>query len=182
MIMEAYNHGRYQFVHNGHFNTFKYILNNYDTLFVGIANPLRAPVPKISDAELVKSLTRARAPENNPLSYWQRYQMIHGTLTTEGYSPSRFHILPHFAYYDCDNWHEFIPTDATIVLAPGDTHHERKVNLYQKIGWKVEIIPRLKGISGEIVDKEFPDGNWRELVPKGAIPTLEDYIISHKLL
>jgi len=175
----GYNHGRYQPIHNGHLNTLRYILDNYDSLVIGIANPMRAPVPDISDTELKKSLTRARAPENNPHSYWERLQMINDSLIGEGYSPERFNILPHFAYYDCENWKDFIPPDATIVLAPGDTHHDRKVRLYQSKGWDVEIIPKLDGISGAILDNEFPDGNWRELVPKGAISTLEKHIVQH---
>lgn len=41
----GYNHGRFQPLHNGHFSTFQKILEKYDELWIGIANPLRQLPP-----------------------------------------------------------------------------------------------------------------------------------------
>ena len=63
----GYTHGRFQPVHNGHFNTFLKILENYDELWIGIANPLREYPPNMAafDKELQKSLSET-LPTNRP--------------------------------------------------------------------------------------------------------------------
>ena len=40
MIHIGYTHGRFQPIHNGHFHIMLQILEEYDELWIGIANPL----------------------------------------------------------------------------------------------------------------------------------------------
>jgi len=171
----GYNHGRFQPLHNGHFNTLKHILEHYDELWVGIANPLRIPVPNMGklDPKLQESLSKAREPENNPYTYLERYEMVYGALSEDGVDMRRVHILPHFGFYETDVWTDFIPKGATIVLFSKDYHHYEKIKVYKDSGFQLEFIEPLPGVSGSILDKEWPDGNWRELVPKGVVPILE---------
>ncbi|MFC1687107.1 adenylyltransferase/cytidyltransferase family protein [Patescibacteria group bacterium] len=173
----GYNHGRFQPLHNGHFNTFLKILKKYDELWVGIANPLRNIPPnmeKLSD-DLRESLERARDPKNNPYSFIERYEMIRNALFEHGVDMNRVHILPHFGFYEAENWKEFIPKGATIVLSAKDYHHYSKIKIYKDMGWEVDFVEPLPGVSGSILDKEWPNGTWRELVPKGAWKILESH-------
>ena len=74
MATIGYTHGRFQPLHNGHFNTFLKILKKFDELWIGIANPLRnylANMDKLNK-DLQKSLKRARDPKNNPYSFLER--------------------------------------------------------------------------------------------------------------
>ncbi len=171
----GYNHGRFQPLHNGHFNTFLEILEKFDELCIGIANPLRNQPPNFEklDKNLQTSLKRARDPKNNPYTFLERYEMIRLALIAHGVDMKRVRILPHFGYYETENWKELIPKNATIVLSAKDYHHYYKVKIYEENGWKVEFLDPLPGISGTLFKKEWPDGNWRELVPKGIVKFLE---------
>ncbi len=74
----GYTHGRFQPLHNGHFNTFLKILEKYDELWIGIANPTRTYPPnmdKLSE-ELRESIKKAKDPSNNPYTFLERYEMI----------------------------------------------------------------------------------------------------------
>lgn len=171
----GYNHGRFQPLHNGHFNTFLKILEKYDELWIGIANPLRQLPPnfeKLDDA-LKKDLLQARDPKNNPYTFLERYDMIYESLLAYGADMKRVRILPHFAYYESDHWKEFVPKNATIVLCLKDYHHYAKVNIYKDNGWAVDFVEPRPGVSGSIFDQEWPDGNWRDLVPAGTRKVLE---------
>ncbi len=107
----GYNHGRFQPLHNGHFNTFLKILEKYDELWIGIANPLRQLPQDFEklEADLQQSVKRARDPKNNPYTYFERYEMVWNSLQQHGVDMSRVHIAPHFAYYETVNWKDFIP-------------------------------------------------------------------------
>ena len=177
----GYTHGRFQPLHNGHFNTFLKILERFDELWVGIANPLRNQPPNMDklDKNLQKSLGRARDPENNPYSFIERFEMIRNSLIEHGVDMARVRIMPHFAYYETDRWRDFIPKEATIVLSAKDYHHYTKIKVYEDEGWKVEFVDPLPGISGTLLKKEWPNGKWREMVPKGARKFLESKLLSH---
>ena len=45
----GYTHGRYQPLHNGHFQVFLQILDKYDEIWIGITNP-ECKVPKNIDS------------------------------------------------------------------------------------------------------------------------------------
>jgi len=172
----GYTHGRFQPLHNGHFNTFLKILEKYDELWIGIANPTRTLPPDMEELneELRESIKKAKALGNNPYTFLERYEMIKLSLEKNGVDMKRARILPHFGFYETENWKDFIPKNATIILAAKDYHHYAKVQVYKDNGWEVDFIDPLPGISGSIFDKEWPNGEWRELVPEGTRIVLEN--------
>ncbi len=174
----GYTHGRYEPLHNGHFSVHLEILRDYDFLWVGITNPLRIYPPNMEqlDSDLRKSLEHARAPENNPYNYAQRLEMTTKSLIYQGVDIGRVRVLPHFGYYDMPNWRDFMPPKecSDIVLAPKDIHHEKKMEIYRREGWNVVTVPQIPGVSGKIFDQEFPDGDWRRLVPRGTLEVIEE--------
>lgn len=174
----GYTHGRYQPLHNGHLHIMINILNEYNLLYIGIANPLlkwpcllKKENPEIYSKELFQSIKKARDPINNPFTYLERYKMIEDSLIKEGIDHSRFKILPHFGFYDLKHWDQFIPqpSEARIILAQKDYHHYEKIKKYKKMGWSIDYKSLLEGVSGELFDQNFPNGNWQELVPKGSV-------------
>ena len=173
MKIIGYTHGRFQPFHKGHLAILLYILNNYDELWVGISNPLRRLPYNIENYEvsIKKSILEARSEKKNLFTFLEREMMIIETLKDEGVDMGRVKILPHFGYYEEDNWVDFLPPKelTTIVLHCKDSHHDAKVDYYKKIGWKLEIIPLLKeGYSGTLFHNEYPGGNWQDLVPEGT--------------
>jgi len=178
----GYTHGRFQPVHNGHFGVFLKILEQYEQLWIGIANPERfipnsfASLPK----ELRESVMQARAPDNNPYSYVERQEMIFNSLAHASIDMKRVRILPHYSFYDTPQWKDFMPPkdDSVIILPAKDTHHYSKVEVYRQEGYQVEMMPLISGISGKIFDAAWPNGNWQELVPHGTIEVLEEKLKS----
>jgi hypothetical protein len=177
----AYTHGRYQPIHNGHFLTMLHILENYNQLWIGIANPLLCYPPLLdpTNNDLVKSIQRARDSKNNPYSFLERLEMILDSFIVYGIDIKRIKVLPHFAFYDIPTWYNFIPDPSRtdIILSSKDYHHYEKIKIYKSLGWNVAFIEKVEGISGEVFDTFFPNGNWRSLVPEGAIPHIEKKII-----
>jgi len=182
-MLIAYTHGRYQPLHNGHFQMFLKILEKHDQLWIGISNPSRKMPENIDsfDPMLKESVLRARAPENNPFSYTERQEMIIMAFIREGIDISRIRILPHYGFYEEKNWEDFMPPkeNSVIALSPKDPHHDAKIERYKKGGWEVKIIPQFPGISGSVFDKAWKDGNWRDLVPRGAKEIIEKNLTSY---
>ena len=95
----AYTHGRFQPLHNGHLPVLLYILNKYDELWIGIANPLRRLPNNIDkyDSDLKKSIFEARKDSKNIFSFIERKKMILDTLKDEGVDLNRIKINPYFS-------------------------------------------------------------------------------------
>ena len=178
MTKIGYTHGRFQPLHKGHLPVLLYILDNYDELWVGISNPLRRLPHNIEnfDDELKKSIKEARLDSKNIFTFLERKKMILETLKDEGVDLNCVKVYSHFGYYEEDNWADFLPPKemTTIVLHCKDPHHDKKISYYKKHDWKTEAIPLLKGgYSGTLFHKEYPNGNWRDLVPNGTKKILE---------
>lgn len=176
----AFTHGRYQPFHLGHFTLVKRILEEYDRVYIGISNPHRTDgscLIHVSE-ELRRDIELARAPEKNPFNYIQRSDIITAALLEEGVSAKRFRVMPHYAYYDGGRWQDFMPPMdlTTIVLAVKDGHHLAKLDFYEKHGWKTQRMDLIPGYSETDFHRAWPHGDWRSLVPRGAIPVLEQHL------
>lgn len=179
MTKIGYTHGRFQPFHKGHLPILLYILDRYDELWIGISNPLRALPHNFEtyDEELKASIAKARLETKNIFTFLEREQMILETLKEERIDLNRVKIYPHFGYYEEDHWADFFPPKdkTTIILHCKDPHHDKKIDHYKKLGWKIEIIPLLKaGYSGTLFYQEYPNGNWRDLVPDGTKKIIEN--------
>jgi cytidyltransferase-like protein len=177
----AYVHGRFQPFHKGHLALCLYALSKYDELWVGISNPLRELPSNLSnfESDLKASLMKARDPKKNIFSYLERESMILKSLEFENIDLKRIKILPHFGYYDSKNWQDFLPdkTKSVLVIHSKDLHHELKLDLYEKLGWRIEQVPLLeKGVSGTEFHNEYPNGNWQKYVPEGTKEVLEEIL------
>lgn len=168
----AYTHGRFQPFHNGHFALMLKILEKYDTLWIGISNPLRIIPSQIYDLpeKTREEILRARSNEQNPYSFIERLIMIRAAFAFEGIDLSRIIISPHFAFYDGVNPQDYMPSpeDTVIALSPKDLYHFAKIEKYKQQGYDVEIFEQIGNISGKNFDKEWPNGDWESVVPKGT--------------
>ena len=169
----GYTHGRFQPFHKGHLPILLYILDHYDELWVGIANPLRRLPTNIEsyDEKLKESILEARLESKNIFTFLEREHMVLETLKDEGVDLSRVKIYPHFGYYEEDNWTDFLPPKelTTIVLHCKDVHHDKKLEIYKQNSWETEGLPLLtEGYSGTKFHQEYPDGNWEDVVPEGT--------------
>ncbi len=177
----AYVHGRFQPFHKGHLALLKYALDNYEKLWVGISNPLRELPRNFSslDKDLQTDLLRSRNPKKNIFTYLQREKMILKSLEYEGQNLLKVKVQPHFGYFESDNWQDFLPPkdDAVLVIHVKDLIHDLKLDLYKKLGWRIEQVKLFEeGVSGTQFHNVWPNGNWQVLVPKGTKEILEEIL------
>jgi len=172
-------HGRFQVLHNDHL---KYLMSGKAGcrhLVVGITNPdpsLTRDDP--SDPE------RSR-PASNPLTYFERYTLIRSALKDEGLTDDEFSIVP-FPINFPDLYHHYIPMNATFFLTIYDRWGEQKLERFQSLGLRTEILWRKpqeeKGLRGTEIRKRMIRGEpWENLVPPSAARLLKEWDIPGRL-
>ncbi len=172
-------HGRFQVLHADHM---KYLMagkSRCHHLVVGITNP---------DPHLTKydpaDKQRSKLSEN-PLTYFERYTMIRAALVEQGLSHDEFSVVPLpinmpelFKYY--------VPLDAVFYLTIYDDWGRRKLELFQSIGLRTEVMWQRsvaeKGISGAEVRTRMINGEpWEHLVPPSAVALMKQWDIAGRL-
>ena len=126
-------HGRFQIFHLDHL---KYVLAARERcrhLVVGITNP-DPTLTKTDAADLYRSSSEA-----NPLTYFERYSIIRAVLLEAGLDHAEFSIVP-FPINFPDLYHFYVPLDAVFYLTIYDDWGKRKLNLFQSLALKVEVL------------------------------------------
>ena len=98
-------HGRFQMLHKGHMEYLLAGKKRCEHLIIGIANP---------DTSLTKYNTanpHRSNPNANPLTYFERFQMLQGTLKDYGIGLDEFDIVPFPINYP-ELVFNYVPVDA----------------------------------------------------------------------
>jgi nicotinamide mononucleotide adenylyltransferase len=172
-------HGRFQVLHNDHV---RYILagkERCDRLVIGITNP----DPRASRAEPAdpgRGLTGA-----NPLTYYERYQLVAATLCSEGLDQRDCSIVP-FPISVPELYAYYVPLDATFFLTIYDDWGRAKLARFKALGLRSEVMwdrpTTEKGLTATAVRLMMAtDRPWKDLVPASTIPLLEAWGIPDRL-
>lgn len=156
-------HGRFQLLHNDHV---KFILEGFhrcEHLIIGICNP------DVTLTSFNEKNPHRSALENNPFTYYERYQMIKGSLIEKGISPDRFDIVP-FPINMPELIFNYAPKDAKYFLTIYDEWGMAKKEELEAIGCDVEVMWQVKledkGISGTDIRNLIKNGeDYKEYVP-----------------
>ncbi|TGY91157.1 nicotinate-nucleotide adenylyltransferase [Petralouisia muris] len=155
-------HGRFQMLHKGHM---EYLLAGKERcqhLIIGICNP--DPIlTKYSDANPHRSL-----PLSNPLTYFERYQMIQGSLLENNISMEEFDIVPFPINYP-ELLSNYAPKDAKYYMTIYDQWSMDKKAALEEYGYHVEVMwqrtNEQKFTSGTEVRRRMVAGeSWHHLV------------------
>lgn len=173
MIETGVIHGRFQLLHNDHL---KYLLagkNRCRHLVVGITNP-DPTLTKTDSADSHRS-----APGANPLTYWERYQMVRAALTENGLSWDEFSIVPLPINFP-ELYKYYVPLDATFFLTIYDEWGEKKLEMFNALGLATEVLWRRpvtqKGLSATSVRRRIiADDAWQERVPASVAQLVEQW-------
>jgi nicotinamide-nucleotide adenylyltransferase len=172
-------HGRFQVLHNDHL---KYLLAGKERcrhLVVGITNAEPDMIqPEAADPERSK-------PEANPLSYYERYQLVRCALVEAGVSLADFSIVP-FPISQPERYRHYVPLDAVFFLSIYDDWGRRKKQRFESLGLKIcvlrEVTRAEKGQSATQVRQCMINGTpWRHLVPASVAALLETWRIAQRL-
>jgi nicotinamide mononucleotide adenylyltransferase len=173
-------HGRFQPLHNGHL--YDYILearnkSKCDFMYIGLTNSDNFHV-KESKSNPLRSL-----PQNNPLTFLERLEMIKAVMAEQGWELDQFDIIP-FPINVPELLPQFSPQNATYYLTIFDEWGEEKATTLKNVyGEKaVEILYRRtienKRMSSFTVRQKIQnDETWEDLVPNAVA----EYLKLHKL-
>ena len=168
-------HGRFQLLHLDHM---KYLLagkERCDYLLIGISNP------DVSLTKFSETCPHRSASASNPLTFYERFQMIQAAMLEAGGSRSEFDIVPFPINYP-ELLFNYVPRDATFYMTINDAWGTAKLQTLQDLGCDVEVmwekLGSEKGISGTQVRDRIAHGEmWNHLMPRSVY----DYIIAHHL-
>ena len=156
-------HGRFQMLHLGHM---EYILEGKKRcqhLIVGITNP-DSIYTRYSESNPHRS-----AIEANPLTYYERLEMIRGALLEAGVPRKEFTIVP-FPIAAYEHLLSYIPIEAKHYLTLYDDWSLEKEWRLKELGCEIEILWRRsnedKITSGTSLRQKIANGEpWQDLVP-----------------
>lgn len=172
-------HGRFQILHNDHL---KYLLAGKSLchhLVVGITNPDPCQV-KSEAADPLRSSDLA-----NPLTYYERYQLVRAALVEAGVALADFSVVP-LPISMPDRYPYYVPLDAVFFLSIYDDWGRRKKSYFESMGLKIHVLWEVsvegKGISGSTVRRRMAeDRSWENLVPTSVGALLKAWRIPQRL-
>ena len=179
MVETGVIHGRFQIFHHDHL---RYVLAGKMRcrhLVVGITNPDPTLTrPDASDPD------RSTA-ESNPLTYFERSVLVRTALLEVECSPLEFSIVP-FPINFPELYVYYVPMDATYYLTIYDQWGRRKLEQFQSLGLKTEVLwersPDRKGLRASDIRKRMIRGEpWKDFVSPAVASVLERWGIPERL-
>ena len=156
-------HGRFQGLHLGHLEFLLEAFNRSEFVYIGISNP-DPLLSKKDKADLKRS-----KEISNPFTFFDRLQMIKGSLLDEGLGENRFTIVPFpISYPELIEY--YVPKDATYHLTIYDEWGEKKLatlkelNLETDVMWRRTMEDRFT-TGSEVRNKIANNMEWSHLVP-----------------
>lgn len=168
-------HGRFQMLHKGHMEYLLAGLERCRYLLIGISNP-DAATTRFTSANPHRSL-----PLSNPLTYFERFQMIQGALLEAGVARGQFDIVP-FPINCPQLLFNYVPREAKYYMTIYDDWSLEKKATLESLGCHVEVMWQRsnaeKFTSGTEVRHRILEGlPWQELVP----PFTYRYVTEHHI-
>ncbi len=168
-------HGRFQMLHIGHMEYLLAGKERCEYLLIGITNP-DILLTKYSDANPHRSTSLA-----NPLTYYERFQMISRAMLEAKIRRSEFDIVPFPINYP-ELLFNYVPLDAKYYMSIYDGWSREKQSSLKKLGCDIEVMwtrtNAEKVTSGtEVRNLIVLNKPWKHLVPKSVF----EYITENKI-
>jgi len=162
-------HGRFQMLHKGHMEYLLDVKKRCEYLIIGIANP-DVTLTKHTDFAPHRSTSTA-----NPLTYYERFQMIKHSMINAGVNRNEFDVVP-FPINFPDILFNYVPKEATFYITMYSDWDKEKKQMLEKFGCKIGIIHGERTASGtQIRNCIINDEPWNHLVPSYVY----DFIITN---
>ena len=165
-------HGRFQVLHLKHMEYILAAKMRCKKLFIGLTNP-----DSLHTGDTVNDENRS-ARSANPLTYYERYEMIQGALREFGVPDSEYDIIP-FPINRPEYILQYTPKDAVYYMGICDEWDEEKYKILRSLDLDIEILWRKeakdKGITSSWIRSCIAlDEEWAHLVPKSVYRYLTD--------
>ena len=171
-------HGRFQPLHNEHMEYILSARERCDYLWVGIT------AFDLAEAQRARGTAR-EAPANNPLSYYERINIVRHALVDAGIEERTFGLIP-FPIEAPGSLPNYLPTSVPcFTTICGDWNREKIVTL-KRIGYTVIVLfeRSTKGITGAEIRAQIVAGRegWRTLVPIATAKAIGELRLRERLL
>lgn len=168
--------GRYQIFHLKHMEGVLAAKMRCNKLYIGITHPDIVAYAATSPLD-VNGVTK----RENPLTYFERMEMIQSALRDFGVKRKEFEIIP-FPISQPDLITQYAPKDATYYMSLCTPWDEEKYRILQSQGLKTEVLwrrnPEEMGITGKVIRELITeDKEWQQHVPR----SVAEYLIEHGL-
>jgi nicotinamide-nucleotide adenylyltransferase len=172
-------HGRFQVLHRDHL---RYLLAGHALchhLVVGITNP----DPTLTREDRADP-HRSRA-EANPLTYYERYQLVRAALSEAGVTPDAFSIVP-LPINLPELYRYYVPLDAVFLVSVTDEWGRQKVATFRSLGLRTRVLwdvpAEEKGLSSTAIRAlMLRDEPWEHLVPSRVAALLRRWNVPARI-
>ena len=173
-------HGRFQMLHIGHMEYLLAGKERCEYLIIGISNP-DISLTKYSGANPHRSTSLA-----NPLTYYERFQMITKAMIESGVNQSDFDIVPFPINYP-ELLFNYVPLNAKFYMTIYDDWSKEKQLSLQKLGCDIDIMwtrtNEEKATSGTEVRNLIANAKpWSHLVPKSVFEYVTENEIDKRII
>src|SRR4051812_33335574 len=166
-------HGRFQPFHNEHLEYVQAAKRHCEFLWIGIT------MPDITAGHLKPSGPDRERPDANPLTYFERTQMIRDALCDSGIDPLSFAFVP-FPIETPESLQTYLPLEIPCLTTVCESWNRKKIELLESLGYQVLVLfeREKKQITGWDIRTRIinDDPSWQTLVPPAtgrAITTLD---------
>ncbi|BDF05632.1 nucleotidyl transferase family protein [[Clostridium] hylemonae] len=175
MIETGVVNGRFQVFHLKHMEYLLAAKMRCNKLYIGLTNPDNTYV-----RETVNDENRS-ARSANPLTYYERCQMIRGALREFNVPDLEYEFIP-FPINRPEYILQYAPQDAVYYMGICDEWDEEKFKILRSLGLETEILwrrePEEKGVTASWIRSCIAtDEEWAHLVPKRVY----EYLIGNDL-
>lgn len=175
MIETGVVNGRFQVFHLKHMEYLLAAKMRCNKLYIGLTNPDNTYV-----RETVNDENRS-ARSANPLTYYERCQMIRGALREFNVPDLEYEFIP-FPINRPEYILQYAPQDAVYYMGICDEWDEEKFKILRSLGLETEILwrrePEEKGVTASWIRSCIAtDEEWAHLVPKSVY----EYLIGNDL-
>ncbi len=171
--------GRFQVLHLKHMEYILAAKIRRGKLYIGLTNP-----DSLHTRESVND-AHCSAKYANPLTYFERYEMIRGAMAEFRVPESEYDILP-FPINCPEYIPQYAPKDAVFYMGLCDEWDEEKYKILRSLGLEVEVLwtkpPEEKGVTSSWVRSCIAtDQEWAHLVPKSVYAYLTEHHLDERI-
>jgi nicotinamide mononucleotide adenylyltransferase len=172
-------HGRFQPFHNEHLEYVLAVKERSDFLWVGITKV------DITPSEFTPLGRHRERPENNPLTYFERVNIISEVLSEVGLEKGSFGFVP-FPIETPNHLAGFMPTAVPCFTTIREEWNKEKIKILKQYGYTVIVLwerPN-KTITGGAIREDIINGGsaWRYQVPPATVAAIERLNLRERLL
>jgi len=172
-------HGRFQPFHRGHLEYFRAAKQRCRFLWIGITQYLAPAMQATTPEDLHRSL-----PQNNPLTFFERADIIRLTLASEGFAGDEVGVIP-FPIEEPDLLQNFLDTSVPVFTTVYDDWNRHKVQVLRSRGYQVHILweREYKEYAGIAIRSSILAGtdDWHGMVPAATAQYLAHLDIAERL-